>query len=228
MALAALASLLPCPLCEARPAGRSGACPSCLDALPSDAARDRPGEVPLLWLGGYDGALRRAVRAVKYGGRRRLGATLGRRLAASVAAAGWPVGRVAAVPLHPARRRRRGYDQARVLARAVAAGLGVPPAAGVRRLRATRRQARLHGPRREANVAGAFAADRLAPVPVLLVDDVWTTGATARACRAALLDAGAREVRVAVVARADAPGAAHQRSSATVSPPTRAPTSTWG
>jgi predicted amidophosphoribosyltransferase len=228
MALAALASLLPCPLCDARPAGPRGACSPCLATLPARAVRDRPGEVPLLWLGGYGGVLRRAVRAVKYGGRRRLGATLGARVGAAVVAAGWPVGRIAAVPLHPARRRRRGYDQARVLAAAAGARLGAPFVPGVRRVRATRRQARLHGPRRAANVAGAFAADRVAPVPVLLVDDVWTTGATARACRAALLAAGAREVRVAVVARADVPGPAHQRSTATVSPPTSAPTRTWG
>jgi ComF family protein len=224
--LDALAALLPCPLCDARPGGRTGACQNCLDRLASRPSRERVGEVDLLWLGDYDGDLRRAVQAVKYGGRRRLGATLGARLGDAVLAAAWPVGRVAAVPLHPARRRRRGYDQARAVARAAAARIGAPQVRGLRRVRATRRQARLHGRQRDANVEGAFAAARLAPVPVLLVDDVWTTGATARACRAALLVAGARAVRVAVVARAAAPGRAYQGNAATVRPPSSAPTRT--
>lgn len=225
MAFDALSALLPCPLCHARPGGSAGACRTCLDGLTVRGSHDRVGEVDVLWLGDYDGRLRRAVRAVKYGGRRRLGATLGDLLGAAVHAAGWPVGRVAAVPLHPARRRRRGYDQAHVVARAAAVRLGAPQVRGLRRVRPTRRQARLHGRQRDANVAGAFAAARMAPVPVLLIDDVWTTGATARACRTALLAAGARAVRVAVLARADASGT-YQGNAATVRPPSNAPTRT--
>ncbi|MDR9391159.1 MAG: hypothetical protein RI554_03935, partial [Trueperaceae bacterium] len=105
--------------------------------------------------------------------------------------------------LHPRRRRARGYDQADRLASAVATALARPRWRGLRRIRATERQARTRGAARDANVAGAFAAARLPPLPLLLIDDVWTTGATARAARDALLAAGAREVRVAVVARAD-------------------------
>jgi ComF family protein len=227
MAFDALAALLPCPVCHAHPGGPLGACPVCLDRLTAPVRLERVGQVELLWLGDYDGPLRRAVRAVKYGGRRRLGATLGGRLGTAVRAAGWPVGRVAHVPLHPARRRRRGYDQARVVACAAAKRLGAPEVRALRRVRATRRQARLHGPQRDANVAGAFAVARMAPVPVVLIDDVWTTGATARACAAALRVAGARSVRVAVLARADTSGV-YQGNAATVRPPRSAPTRTCG
>jgi ComF family protein len=202
--LALAASLLPCPLCERRAAGSAGACPACLAALRLEPGRASDMGVEVAWLGPYDGALLRAVRALKFAGRRSLGGTLGRRLGAEIAALGWPVGRVAAVPLHRRRRARRGYDQARVLAGAVARRLDAPEWR-LRRLRPTARQARRAGRRRAENVDGAFASRAIAPVPVLLVDDVWTTGATARACRRALLEAGAREVRVAVLARAGGP-----------------------
>lgn len=204
MALALAASLLPCPLCERCAAGPAGACPTCLAALRPAPGHAREQGVELAWLGPYDGALLRGVRALKFAGRRSLGATLGRRLGTEIAALGWPVGRVAAVPLHPRRRARRGYDQARVLARAVAQRLDAPEWP-LRRIRPTARQARRSGRQRAANVDGAFASPAMAPVPVVLVDDVWTTGATARACRRALLEAGAREVRVAVLARAGGP-----------------------
>lgn len=225
MALAIAASLLPCPLCGRRPSGRAGACLPCLTGLDGRPERSREDGVELLWLGVYDGAWLRAVRALKYGGCRALGATLGRRLGREVAAAGWPVGRVAAVPLHRARRARRGYDQAGTLAHAAAAVLAAPRVGGLRRVRATARQARRGGRRRRANVAGAFVAARLAPVPVVLIDDVWTTGATAGACRDAVLAAGAREVRVAVVARSAPPQGC---STTAVSTPSTPPTSTWG
>ena len=67
---------------------------------------------------------------------------------------------------------------------------------------ATRQQARLARAERFENVHGAFASARLQGERVLLVDDVITSGATTGACREALLAAGAREVKVAAVARA--------------------------
>jgi len=106
------------------------------------------------------------------------------------------------VPLSGRRRRRRGFDQAEVLARVLADLLGLPAAAALRRRRDTPAQARLGGARRRAALEGAFRARRRAPPAVLLVDDVLTTGATAAACAEALRDGGAERVVVATAARA--------------------------
>ncbi len=163
-------------------------------------------EGPRLWLGAYAGPLGRLVRALKYRGATRPSVWLGRALATEVAAAGWRPQVVCPVPLHAARRRARGYDQAALLAAAVASALALPRARLLRRRRATAPQARLSRSARAANVAGAFAPSPGAVIAgrrVLLVDDVLTTGATSEACRSALLAAGAAEVRLAVVARAD-------------------------
>ena len=98
------------------------------------------------------------------------------------------------VPLHPLRRWRRGYNQAEVLAREVAAALGARLGKGLlRRRRYTRTQTRLHGEAKARNVDAAFVLTRrarrkgLAAHHVLLLDDVFTTGATLGACFRALL-----------------------------------------
>lgn len=221
------AGLVPCPLCDRRVARAHGACPDCADGLASRASRAREDDVDVAWLSPYDGPGLRAVRAVKFGARLTLAHALGRALGEHVAAGGWPVARVVPVPLHPRRRLRRGYDQADRLARGVAAALDAPLSRPLARVRATSRQARAGAGSRDGNVAGAFRSVRLPPVPLLLVDDVWTTGATARACRAALVAAGAREVRVAVVARAGAPPPQSQSARA-VAIPRMPPTTTCG
>lgn len=108
------------------------------------------------------------------------------------------------VPLHPSRERDRGYNQSNLLARRLAAGVGVPiSAAGLRRTRATAVQMELNAAQRKENVAGAFACDeaRVRGKRVIVVDDVCTTGATLEACAAALLKAGAVSVMGLTLAR---------------------------
>jgi competence protein ComFC len=107
------------------------------------------------------------------------------------------------VPLSSRRLRRRGFDQAEVLARHVARRLNVPVRSMLVRARDTRAQARLTGAERRHALAGAFLARRpeSPPEKVLLVDDVLTTGATAATCAAALKEAGARRVVVLTAAR---------------------------
>jgi ComF family protein len=109
-----------------------------------------------------------------------------------------------AVPLHPARLRHRGYDQAQELAQPLARALGVPLLRGtLLRIRDTAAQSRLDAPARKRNLRGAFAvpAGMRLPRHVALVDDVMTTGATLHAAAAALRRAGAGRVDAWVCAR---------------------------
>jgi ComF family protein len=114
---------------------------------------------------------------------------------------------VVAVPTSQARLRDRGYNQAELLAAGYAEHT-VRRAAPelLARTRSTATQTALHPSERRANVARAFSvpasqAPRVRGEHVMLVDDVWTTGATALACSEALLEAGARVVSVATFAR---------------------------
>ena len=108
---------------------------------------------------------------------------------------------VVPVPLHPSRRRHRGFNQAADLARQ----LGIPVVHALRRARATATQTGLPAGRRHRNMRDAFgmteAAAALAGAVVVLIDDVSTTGATLEACAGALKDAGIAEVRALTAAR---------------------------
>jgi ComF family protein len=113
---------------------------------------------------------------------------------------------IVGVPLHPERERRRGFNQADLLAQALARDFGLRVSRGLRRTRNTRSQTDLSARDRRRNVRNAFAAGgdpALAGAAVTLVDDVTTTGATLRECAATLLAFGAREVRSITVARAE-------------------------
>ena len=162
--------------------------------------------------GAYGGALRELVHLLKYNGMTPLAKPLGERLAETAQSQSPPWAEVfircqavVAMPLDPARRRSRGYNQAQMLARAAARRLQLPLLAGACiRVRATPPQAGLSRLQRQINVKGAFAADkrRVEGLVVLLVDDVMTTGATLNSCAQALLQAGAGEVLGLTVARA--------------------------
>jgi len=111
-----------------------------------------------------------------------------------------------AVPLHPVKRRERGYNQSVLLARDLSRRLGIPvcPSNRLKRTRFTPSQTRLTAGQRLTNVMGAFNVrneKEWANKRILLIDDVMTTGATVSACAKALLDAGAGCVDVATVAR---------------------------
>jgi predicted amidophosphoribosyltransferase len=113
---------------------------------------------------------------------------------------------VVPVPLHPSRLAQRGFNQSALLAGRVALRLGAPlwPSA-LARTRDTAPQPTLQRAARLANVVDAFVArepEHVCGRVVLLVDDLWTTGATLQACENTLLAAGAAGVCWAVVARA--------------------------
>ncbi|MBX6763646.1 MAG: ComF family protein [Rubrobacteraceae bacterium] len=105
------------------------------------------------------------------------------------------------VPLHRSRLRKRGFNQSWVIARALARRINTPVSDKLVVVRRTRDQVDLSGRERWANVRGAFGAREAVVGRVLLVDDVFTTGATMSACAAALLEAGAEQVHALSVCR---------------------------
>lgn len=115
-----------------------------------------------------------------------------------------PVGAevVVPVPMHADRLRRRGYNQSELLARRIADELGVPCELALVRIRNTAQQARLDEGQRRRNLKNAFLAlPEVSGWRVLLVDDVYTTGETARECARALKKAGAISVSFLAYAR---------------------------
>ncbi len=112
---------------------------------------------------------------------------------------------VVPVPLHPRKKRERSFNQAEYLARAAGKAFAKPVAVrALRRVRDTKTQTRLDAQERRENLRDAFAACDGAAVQgkkVVLVDDVFTTGATLDACARVLRHAGATEVSVLTVAR---------------------------
>lgn len=182
-----------CPRCGMP--GHAGTCGACLADPPAfDGVR----------AGGlFGGPLADAIHALKYGHRPALARPLGRWLAGRVALPASAA--VVAVPLARGRRIARGYDQAALLASALARAASAPRLPGVlHRVRETAPQVGRSRAERATNVRGAFAASaRAAGRDLVLVDDVVTTGATADAAAGALRAAGARSVVVVALARAE-------------------------
>jgi ComF family protein len=171
--------------------------------------RARPAYMRAVAYGAYDGELRELIHLLKYERVRPAAELLGAYLAQAIRLLHvdlkeW---KVVPVPLHRARRRQRSFNQAEVIARAairlLGAGIEMGPGLLERR-RPTSSQTGLTNHQRRANLRGAFVAPRPAELrnhPILLVDDVFTTGTTAAECSRVLLRAGARMVAVATVAR---------------------------
>jgi ComF family protein len=194
-------------------------CAACADALialepPWCARCGRPTESPVESCGDcppasidrarsaflFDGPARRAIHRLKFSGWRSVADALA---GAIVVTDPFPAEVVTWVPLARSRLASRGYDQAKVLARALAARTGAPALPLIRRAADTGPQARRAGAERRLALEGAFRhSGRPVPASVLLVDDVLTTGATADACARVLREAGARRVCLATAARA--------------------------
>jgi len=155
--------------------------------------------------GAYEGALRRLIHLFKYDGIRTLAGPLAEFMLAALPRQE-RFDAIVPMPLHWRRRWQRGFNQAKLLAEAVSRRTGIPVLEAARRRRATPPQAGLSHAERRRNVAGAFTVRprvRLEGRRLLLIDDVFTTGATAGACAAALKRAGAERVCLLALARTD-------------------------
>lgn len=201
-------------------------CGDCLDATP----RAEPPRCTVCWMPGqndvcqrcrdvpfafeaarcpfvYSGPAREAIHALKYQGVSAIAEVMGRMMAERMAAWAPPVEALVPVPMTGARRRGRGYNQAELLARQVSRLSGVPLASQLLERRKGARPQALASDEaaRRANVVDAFVVRQgsKAAGPLLLVDDVMTSGATLDACARALRAAGHGPVYVLTFARED-------------------------
>lgn len=191
-----------CPLCD-RPAAAS-LCATCQRQIYAQQYPSRQtfwrSDLPIFPWGRYSGALRQSLSALKYERQPRIAQLLGSWLAqawlTSAECASLPQRFrivVVPIPMYAEKRRQRGYDQAVLIARQFCTVTRLPlRQRGLIRERATTAQFGLSAKEREANLSGAFCVSSgllHSKVSVLLIDDIYTTGATARAAADALRQA---------------------------------------
>jgi ComF family protein len=174
------------------------------------SARFAPASVPVLAWGGYGGTLRQAIATCKYHNHPELAQLLGQYLAqawkASALARQHPQPLVIPVPLHPLKQQQRGFNQAELIAQSFCrqTGLRLRPHS-IRRTHNTQPLFELSPQEREIHLQNAFSLDPKLqirpPQSVLLVDDIYTTGATLRAIQGILRQHQIRLWGLAVVAR---------------------------
>lgn len=199
-----------CPLCQ-RPTD-TFFCVDCQRQV-TECRLSSPGwqagtPMPVFAWGVYQGALKRSIAALKYHHHPQLAVPLGTWMAVA-----WnqhperyQSAIVVPIPVHPAKQKERGFNQAELLAKSFCAMTGLPlRSQGLVRQRETEAQFRLGGTARSQNVKGAFDlgqpfAQKMPDHPVLLVDDIFTTGATAQAAAQTLRSHGIRVRGMVVLA----------------------------
>jgi len=208
----------PCPLCSSRIKSFSHPrCPCCglgfgdtpgEDHLCSRCLTEERHFTTARAIGPYEGLMAEAIHRFKYQGASRLAKPLGTFLAEyedpEFPFADFEL--ILSVPLHPRRLRQRGFNQSLLLARRVSRAHSIPlDFTALRRTRHTEPQTQLSGSERQKNIRGAFEVRRpegIAEKHILLIDDVFTTGATVQECAKVLLKAEAKRVDVLTLARA--------------------------
>ncbi|MBS3804020.1 MAG: ComF family protein [Oleiphilaceae bacterium] len=183
----------------AMPAGDSMVCGDCIRQLPPFQRVIAP------WR--YEFPVNRLISRYKYSGQRALGKPLIDGLVRQVAEEmerepGRRPDVLVPSPMHPARQRRRGFNQAEDIAESVSRAIGVPWSVTlVRRRQKVAAQSELDRAQRLANLRQAFSVSGPSPGRVAIIDDVITTGATARTLASVLSQAGARHVEIWALAR---------------------------
>lgn len=152
----------------------------------------------------YGGPAKALVLGLKYSGWRAMAKDMAKSMAEVWTLTGIAdADGIVCVPMHPKRRRKRGFNHAEALALETAALIGLPFEDALARTRNTVQQAKLNGEARRKNLCGAFSSKPLPGRRVILVDDVFTTGTTARECAKALRDAGAETVYLLTFSRSE-------------------------
>lgn len=178
-------------------------CPRCALPAPCDPCPACGAAYAAAWAPlAHDGPARQLVAALKFRGRLPLARLMAAQIAAGLPAPLLAGATIVPAPLHPHRRRRRGFDQAALIAAALARASGRPLAPCLRRGGPPTRQLGAARATRVARGRLTISADGPVPRTVLLVDDVHTTGATFDACARALRRAGAERVAAVSYARA--------------------------
>lgn len=184
------------------------------DALCADCRMHLAEEAPVVWFVDtiisksvaahtYAGAAGEMVRLLKYGNCSSLANEMARDMASAAEAVGLDKpDMIAFVPMYWMRRHSKYFNQAELLAKIVARRWGMRPSGVLRRVRASRQQARISdAAMRRENVRNAFAVrGDVSGKRILLIDDVSTTGATATECARMLKSAGAGDVQLLVYA----------------------------
>ncbi|MBD2090112.1 ComF family protein [Microcoleus sp. FACHB-1515] len=197
-----------CPLCD-RPSPRFF-CRDCdrqLHACQFDRpAADWQGDLPIFAWGKYEGTLKRSIAALKYNGQPQIAQPLGLWLGEA-----WqqtmqiPACAIVPIPLHAAKQKQRGYNQATLLAESFCQATRLPLASdALWRIRSTEAQFKLGAIDRAQNLANAFAVNsafRQRSAGVLLLDDIYTTGATVNAAASCLQQQGIRVRGVIALSR---------------------------
>jgi ComF family protein len=182
---------------DAYPLDEHGLCSVCRESLASFDT--------VYSFGSYEGPLRKLIHLFKYAKIESLAAPLSRFLIRAL-----PLDQqfdaVLAMPMHWRKRWERGFNQAELLAKPIAERYGLKLKTNLQRARYTKAQAGLSEAQRRENLQGSFCVKRPEEIRnrgVLLIDDVFTTGATLRAASAALKRAGARHITALTLARVD-------------------------
>jgi ComF family protein len=157
----------------------------------------------------YDGVMKDAIHKFKFEGRRALSVPLGGFLTSYLGCGDIPAERIDVIiplPLSGKRERQRGYNQSELLAREIAGHYSIAiDITSLKKVKNITPQFELSRKERLLNVKGAFVCSPLTGKNVLLIDDIYTTGATVREAAGSLKAAGARNVYVLTLARTASP-----------------------